>query len=59
MTPRLRQSLLVRVYTTPGPDGLPRSTYRVHDLKTGTEVELATWEELRAYLQRRWPRRLR
>lgn len=59
MTPRLRQSLLVRVYTTPGPDGLPRATYRVHDLKTGTEVELATWEELRAYLQRRWPRRLR
>lgn len=59
MTPRLRQSFLVRVYTTPGPDGLLHVTYRVHDLKTGTEVELATWEELRAYLQRHWPRRLR
>lgn len=59
MTSRLRHSLLVRVYTTPGPDGFPRSTYRVHDLKTGHEVELATWEELWAYLQRRWPRRLR
>lgn len=59
MTPRLRQSLLVRVYTTPGQDGLPRYTYHVHDLKTGQEVQFATWEELWAYLQRRWPRRLR
>lgn len=59
MTPRLRQSLLVRVFTNPSPDGLPRATYRLHDLKTGNEVELTSWEELRAYLERRWPRRLR
>ncbi|GIW26132.1 hypothetical protein [Meiothermus sp.] len=59
MTPRLRRSLLLRVYTTPGPDGLPRCSYRVHDLKTGQEVVFTTWEELQAYLQRHWPRRLR
>ncbi|GEM86511.1 hypothetical protein [Meiothermus granaticius] len=59
MTPRLRQSLLVRVFTTPSPNGLPRATYRLHDLKTGNEVELTSWEELRAYLEHRWPRRLR
>ncbi|MDW8356408.1 MULTISPECIES: hypothetical protein [unclassified Thermus] len=59
MTPKLRRSFLVRVYTAPGPDGVPRCSYRVHDLKTGREVEFATWEELQAYLQRRWPGRLR
>lgn len=59
MTPRLRQSLLVRVYTTPDPNGLPKCIYRVHDIKTGQEVQFANWEELRAYLERLWLRRLR
>lgn len=59
MPPRLRQSLLVRVYTTPGPDGCPLPSYRVRDLKTGQEREFASWEELKGFLQHHWPRRLR
>ncbi|MGK0618130.1 hypothetical protein [Meiothermus cerbereus] len=59
MPPRLRQSLLVRVYTTPGPNGCPRRSYRVRDLKTGQEREFASWEELMGFLQHHWPRRLR
>ncbi len=59
MPPRLRQSLLVRVYTTPGPNGLSRPIYHVHNLKTGEEMQFTNWEELRAYLERVWPRQLR
>lgn len=59
MPPRLRQSLLLRVYTTPGPDGGLSCSYRVRDLRTGEERVFATWKELRGFLQHRWPRRLR
>ena len=59
MTARLRRSLLVRVYTTPRQDGIPLSIYRVYDLKTGEELQFSNWGELRVYLERRWPRRLR
>jgi hypothetical protein len=47
------------MYTIPGTDGFPRCIYRVYDFRTGEEVELASWEELKAYLERCRSRRWR